>query len=88
MGGIRPGFRLLDWMRSISTNTEHIVAVFRFIPEIIWDSGVRKLPSINVLYEFILSSFDFTKKPRVPIQSVKDSALAATKALAYLKIQR
>ena len=80
--------RLLDWMWSISTDTEHVIAVLRFIPEIIWHSGVGKLPSINVLYESILSSFDFTKKPRVLIQSFKDRALAATKALVHLKIQR
>jgi len=80
--------RLLDWMSSISTDTEIVIAVLRFIPEIIWHSGVEKLPSINELYEFILSSFDFTKKPRVLIQSFKDRALAATKALVHLKIQR
>ena len=62
---------LLDWTWSISTNTKHITAVLRFIPKIIWDSGVGKLSPINVLYEFILSSFDFTKKPRVLIQSFK-----------------
>ena len=60
----------------------------RFIPGIIWHSGVGKLPSINVLYEFILSSFGYTKKPRVLIQSFEDRALAATKAFIHLKIQR
>ena len=86
MGGIRPGFRLLDWMWSISTDPEHIIAVLRFIPEIIWHSSVGKLP--NVLYDPILSSFGFAKKPRVPIQDFKDRALAAMKALFHLKIQR
>ena len=66
---------------------EHIIAVLRPIPEITWHSGVGKLPSINVLYESTLSSFDF-KKPRVLIQSFKDRALAATKATIHLKIQR
>ena len=80
--------RLLDWMSSFSTDTEIVIAVLRFIPEIIWHSGVEKLPSINELYELILSSFDFTKKPRVLIQSFKDRALAATRALVHLKIQR
>ena len=80
--------RLLDWMSSISTDTEILIAVLRFIPEIIWHSGVENLPSINELYEFILSSFDFTKKPRVLIQSFKERALAATRALVHLKIQR
>ena len=80
--------RLLDWMSSISTDTEIVIAVLRFIPEIIWHGGVERLPSINELYGFILSSFDFTKKPRVLIQSLKDRALAATKALVHLKIQR
>jgi len=80
--------RLLDWMSSISTDTEIVIAVLRFIPEIIWHSGVENLPSINELYEFILSSFDFTKKPRVLIQSFKDRALAATRALVHLKVQR
>ena len=79
---------LLDWMSSISTDTEIVIAVLRFIPEIIWHSGVERLPSINELYDSILSSFDFTKKPRVLIQSFKDRALAATKALIHLKIQR
>ena len=80
--------RLLDWMSSISTDTEIVIAVLRFIPEIIWHGGVERLPSMNELYESILSSFDFTKKPRVLIQSFKDRALAATKALVHLKIQR
>ena len=80
--------RLLDWMSGISTDTEIVIAVLRFIPEIIWHSGVEKLPSINELYELILSSFDFTKKPRVLIQSFKDRALAATRALVHLMIQR
>ena len=75
-------------MWSISTDTEHIIAVVRSIPEIIWHSSVGKLPSINVLYESTLSSFDFKKKLRVPIQSFKDRALAATKATIHLKIQR
>ena len=80
--------RLLEWMSSISTDTEIAIAVLRFIPEIIWHSDVENLPSINDLYEFILSSFDFTKKPRVLIQSFKDRALAATRALVHIKIQR
>ena len=80
--------RLLDWMWSISIDTEIVIAVLRFIPEIIWHGGVEKLPSIDELYESILSSFDFTKKPRVLIQSFKDRALAATRALVHLKIQR
>jgi len=80
--------RLLDWMSNISTDTEIVIAVLRFIPEIIWHGGVEKLPSINELYESILSSFDFTKKPRALIQSFKDRALAATRALVHLKIQR
>ena len=80
--------RLLDWMSNISTDTEIVIAVLRFIPEIIWHGGVERLPSIDELYESILSSFDFTKKPRVLIQSFKDRALAATKALVHLKIQR
>jgi hypothetical protein len=79
---------LLEWMSSISTDTEIVIAVLRFIPEIIWHCGVENLPSINDLYEFILSSFDFTKKPRVLIQSFKDRALAATRALVHIKIQR
>ena len=80
--------RLLDWMWSISTDIEIVITVLRFVPEIIWHSGVEKLPSIHELYESILSSFDFTKKPRVLIQSFKDRALAATRALVHLKIQR
>lgn len=80
--------RLLDWMSGNSTDTEIIIAVLRFIPEIIWHSGVEKLPSLNELYEFILSSFDFTKQPRVLIRSFKDRALAAARALVHLKIQR
>jgi hypothetical protein len=80
--------RLLEWMSNISTDTEIVIAVLRFTPEIIWYCGVENLPSINDLYEFILSSFDFTKKPRVLIQSFKDRALAATRALVHLKIQR
>ena len=83
-GEFIPDSRLLDWMRGISADTEHIVAVLRFIPEIIRHSGVGKLPSINVLYESTLSSFDFKKKPRVLIQSFKDRALAVTKALIHL----
>jgi hypothetical protein len=80
--------RLLEWMSSISTDTEIVIAVLQFIPEIIWHSGVENLPSINDLYKLILSSFDFTKKPRVLIQSFKDQALAATRALVHIKIQR
>jgi hypothetical protein len=75
-------------MSTISTDTEIVIAVLRFIPEIIWHCGVENLPSINDLYEFIQSSFDFTKKPRVLIQSFKDRVLAATRALVHIKIQR
>ena len=80
--------RLLDWMSNISTDTEIIITVLRFIPDIIWHSGVANLPSVNELYELILSSFDLTKKPRVLIQSFKGRALAAAKALIHLEIQR
>ena len=80
--------RMLDWMWSISTDTEHIIAVLRFIPQIIWYSDVGKLLSIGVHYDTTLSSFDFTKKSRALIQSFKDRALATTKALVHLKIQK
>jgi hypothetical protein len=79
---------LLEWMSNISTDTEIVIAVLQFIPEIIWHCGVENLPSINDLYEFIMSSFNFTKKPRVLIQSFKDQALTATRALVHLKVQR
>jgi hypothetical protein len=80
--------RLLKWTSNISTDTEIVIAVLHFILEIIWHCGVKNLPSINDLYEFILSSFDFTKKPRALIQSFKDRSLAATRALVHLKVPR
>ena len=80
--------RMLDWRWSISSDTEHITAVLRFIPEIIWYSDVGKLLSIGIHYDTTLSSFDFTRELRVLIQSFKDRALAATKALVHLRIQK
>ena len=52
-------------------------------------SGVEKLPSINELYEFISSSFDFTKSRgfRFKALSFKDRALAVAGAFVHLKIQ-
>ena len=63
--GFIPDSRLVDWMWSISTDTEHVIAILRFIPKITWHSDVGKI----LHRHFPLSSFNFRKKPRALIQT-------------------
>ena len=78
----------IAWMfESTSTETEVILAIVKFIPEIIWHAGIRTIP-LEKLYGTLLDCFDRSSGRPVVNPKFRDQAYFSAKAFLHLAIQR
>ena len=77
----------IAWMFKMSMDMDVIMAIMRFIPEVVWHAGIRKTP-LERLYDTVLKCFDHSSGHPTGIPKVKDEAYLGAKALLHLTIQR
>jgi len=77
----------IAWMFEMSMDTDVIMAIMRFIPEVVWYAGIWTTPPER-LYDTILECFDRSSGRPVVIPIFRNKAYLSAKALLHLAIQR
>ena len=77
----------IAWMFEMSTDADFIMAIMKFIPEIIWHAGVRTTP-LEKLYDTLVDCFDRSSGRRVVIPKLREKAYLSARAILHLSIQR
>ena len=71
----------------MSTDADVVMAIMRFIPEVIWHAGIRSTP-LERLYDTVLECFDRSTGRPMVIPKLRNKAYLGAKALLHLAIQR
>lgn len=77
----------IAWMFKASTDGDVTLSIMKFIPEVVWHSGIRTVP-IERLYDTVLDCFDRSSGRRVVVPNFRNKAYLSAKALLHLAIQR
>ena len=77
----------ITWMFEMSMDMDIIMAIMKFIPEVVWHAGIQTTP-LQRLYDTMLECFDHSSGHPVVILKFRDKAYLAAKALLHLIIQR
>jgi hypothetical protein len=77
----------IAWMFEMSMDADVILAIMKFIPEVVWHSGIRTIP-LERLYDTVLECFDRSSGSPVVVAKLKNKAYLSAKALLHLAIQR
>ena len=77
----------IAWMFEMSMDADVFMAIMRFIPEVIWHTGIRTIP-IEGLYDTVLEGFDRSSGRCVVIPRLRNIVYLGAKALVHLAIQR
>ena len=77
----------IAWMLKMSMDSDVIMVIMRFIPEVVWHAGIRTTP-LEWLYDAMLKCFDFSSGRPAVIPRLKNKAYLSAKALLHLAIQR
>ena len=75
------------WMFQMSMDGDVIMAIIRFIPEVVWHAGIRTIP-LERLCNTVLECFDRSNDRPVVILKLRNKAYLSAKALLHLAIQR
>ncbi|KAF9782346.1 hypothetical protein BJ322DRAFT_215753 [Thelephora terrestris] len=79
--------KCIAWMFKTSTDADVILAIMKFVPEVVWHHGIRAIP-LDVLYDNVLECFSQSHGKPVVIPSLRNKAYLSAKALLHLVIQR
>jgi len=74
-------------MFEMSMDTDIIMAIMRFVPEVVWHASIRTTP-LERLYDTVLECFDRSSGRPVVIPKLRNKAYFSAKALLHLAIQR
>ena len=77
----------ITWMFEMSMDMDIIMAIMKFIPEVVWHAGIQTTP-LQRLYDTVLECFDHSSGHPTVIPKFRDRAYLAAKALLHLAIQR
>jgi hypothetical protein len=77
----------IAWMFEMSRDMDAIMAILRFIPEVVWHTGIHTTP-LERLYDTLVECIDRSSGHPKVFPKLKDKAYLAAKALLHLTIQR
>ena len=77
----------ITWMFDMSMDMDVIMAIMRFIPEVVWHDGIRNAP-LERVYDMILERVDRSSGRPVIIPKLRNMTYLSAKAFLHLTIQR
>ena len=87
----RSGFVLdsncIAWMFRMSMGQNTILALLKFIPEIVWHGCVQTVPW-EIVYDTLLECFDLSSGRLTVIPNLREKAYLSARAFLHLAIQR
>ncbi|KAF9784022.1 hypothetical protein BJ322DRAFT_890472 [Thelephora terrestris] len=75
------------WLFEMSMDADVMLAIMKFIPEIVWHAGIRTTP-LERVYDTVLECFDRSSGRPVVVPKLKNKGYLSAKALLHLAIQR
>ena len=87
LGGYVLDSKCIAWMFDKSTDADVIMAIMRFIPEVVWYQEIKTTP-MKRLHDMVLDCFDNSSGHPVVFTKLKTKAYLSAKALLHLAIQR
>ena len=85
--GDRLDARCIDRLFELSTDTDVIISIMDFIPEITWHSGIKTIP-LKRIYDILIGCFDFSGARPIVIPKSRDLAYLSAKAFVHIELQR
>jgi len=79
--------KCIVWMFEKSMDADVIMAIMRFIPEVVWHTDIQTTP-LEKLYDTVLECFDCSTERLLVIPKLRNKAYLSAKALLHLAIQR
>ena len=77
----------IAWMFKMCTDADFVIAIMKFIPEVVWHADIHNVP-LEKLYDTFVGCFDCSSGCHVLIPKLKDKAYLSAKALLHLAVQR
>lgn len=77
----------ITWMFETSMDADVIMAIMKFIPEVVWHAGIQAVP-LERLYGILFECFDHSSGCPVVIPRFRDRAYFSARAFLHLAIQR
>ena len=77
----------IAWMFKMTMDSEVILDIIKFIPEIIWHNGIQTTP-LEKLYDTVVECLDNASGSPVVIPKFRNKAYLSAQALVHLGIQR
>jgi len=77
----------VTWMFEKPIEYDTVVAIIRFIPEIVWHGGIRTIP-LERIYHNLLECFDDRAHDATVISRYRDRAYLSAKAALHIIVQR
>ena len=87
LGGYVLDSKCIAWMFDKSTDADVIMAIMKFIPEVVWHDKIQTIP-LERLYDTVLECFDRSSGNPVVFSKLRNKAYLSAKALLHLAIQR
>ena len=79
--------KCIAWMFEKSMDADVIMAIMRFIPEVVWHADIHSIP-LEMLYDTVVECFDRSTGRPLVIPKLQNKAYLSAKALLHLAIQR
>ena len=77
----------IAWMFKMCTDSDGILDIMKFIPEVVWHGGIQNIP-LEKLYDTVLECFDHSSESPILIPRFRNKAYLSAKALLHITIQR
>ena len=77
----------IAWMFEMSADADVILDIMKFIPEVVWHTGIKNTPLEN-LYDTVLECFDSSSERPVVALKFRNKAYLSAKALLHIAIHR
>ena len=85
--GDRLDARCIDLLFETSTDSDVVISIMDFIPEISWHNGIRNVP-LKRIYDILMGCFDSSGPHPVVIPKSRDLAYFSAKAFVHIELQR
>ena len=77
----------IAWMFNMSVDPDVILDIMKFIPEVVWHSGIQSTP-LEKLYDTVLECFEQSSGHPVVSSKCREKAYVSAKALLHVTIHR
>ena len=79
--------KCISRMFVMSTDTDVVISIMDFIPEVIWHSGIKDVP-LKRIYNILMDCFDSSDSHPIVIPRLRDLAYLSARAFVHIELER